>query len=45
MYMGTRNLVTTGMGNLIDPRDKAERLPWYDGTTGESSSIDEIDAA
>ncbi|RZI53879.1 MAG: M23 family metallopeptidase [Pseudonocardia sp.] len=45
MYLDTKNLVTTGMGNLIDPRSTAEALPWYDKNTGEYCSIDEIDAA
>ena len=45
MYLDTRNLVTTGMGNLIDPRPVAERLNWYDERTGEYVSIDDIDAA
>lgn len=40
MYLDTRNLVTTGMGNLIDPRGVAEALPWYDKNTSEYSSID-----
>lgn len=45
MYLNSRNLVTTGMGNLIDPRPVAERLNWYDWRTGAYVSIDEIDAA
>lgn len=45
MYLDMRNLVTTGMGNLIEPRGTAEALPWYDQNTGDTSSIDEIDAA
>lgn len=45
MYLDSRNLVTTGMGNLIDPRHVAERLNWYDWRTGQYVSIDEIQAA
>lgn len=30
MYLDIRGLVTTGMGNLIDPVEAALRLTWYD---------------
>jgi hypothetical protein len=45
MYLDKNNLVTTGMGNKIDPRSIAEALPWYDENSGSTASIDEIDAA
>ena len=45
MYLDTRNFVTTGMGNLIEPRSTAEALLWYDQNTGDTASIDEIDDA
>jgi Peptidase family M23 len=45
MYLDTSNFVTTGMGNLLEPRSTAEALPWYDQNTGDTASIDEIDEA
>lgn len=45
MYLDIRNLVTTGMGNLIDPRQAAESLPWYDEQTGYYVYVDEIVSA
>jgi hypothetical protein len=45
MYLDSRKLVTTGMGNLVDSRHVAERLNWYDWRTGQYVSIDEIQAA
>jgi murein DD-endopeptidase MepM/ murein hydrolase activator NlpD len=45
MYLDTKKLVTTGMGNLVDPRSVAEALPWYNKNTGEYCSIDEIRTA
>ncbi|WP_027156489.1 M23 family metallopeptidase [Methylobacter luteus] len=45
MYLDTRSFVTTGMGNIIEPRSTAEALPWYDQNTGDTASIDEIDDA
>lgn len=45
MYLDRRNFVTTGMGNLLEPRSTAEALPWYDQNTGDTASIDEIDDA
>ena len=31
MYLDVKGLVTTGMGNLIDPMSAALTLPWVDG--------------
>jgi GH24 family phage-related lysozyme (muramidase) len=30
MYLDTRGLVTTGQGDLIDPVEEAQKLPWLD---------------
>lgn len=44
MYLDVKGLVTTGMGNLIDPISNAESLPWKKAD-GSSASKAEIDAA
>lgn len=43
MYLDVKGLVTTGMGNLIDPIDTALALPWSDGN-GQPASQDDIAA-
>jgi hypothetical protein len=42
MYLDIRGLVTTGVGNLIDPRELAEELPWEtaDGSVAAPEQID-----
>jgi GH24 family phage-related lysozyme (muramidase) len=44
MYLDIKGLVTTGMGNLIDPIGEALRLPWK-RPDGSLASQDEIRAA
>lgn len=44
MYLDVKGLVSTGMGNLIDPISLAEPLPWKK-PDGSNASKDEIDAA
>jgi hypothetical protein len=41
MYVDRLNLVTTGMGNLIDPKENALRLPWRrpDGSLASAQEI------
>ena len=41
MYLDVRGLVTTGMGNLIDPISLATALPWQraDGSPASQSEI------
>ena len=41
MYLDVLGLVTTGMGNLIDPMSTALGLPWVDetGTQGSQNDI------
>lgn len=41
MYLDIKGLVTTGMGNLIDPVDTALPLPWRDADN-EPASLDAI---
>jgi hypothetical protein len=38
MYADIKNLVTTGIGNLIDPIEGALRLPWKHSDTSESAA-------
>lgn len=45
MYADVKNLVTTGMGNLIDPVSAALALPWKHGENGPFATQDEIIAA
>lgn len=42
MYLDVKGLVTTGMGNLIDPIDTALGLPWVHKSDGSPASQDEI---
>jgi hypothetical protein len=42
MYADVKNLVTTGIGNLIDPISSALGLPWRHRGSGELASQDEI---
>jgi hypothetical protein len=42
MYADVKNLVTTGIGNLIDPLNSALQLPWRHRATGELASGAEI---
>lgn len=42
MYLDVRGLVTTGIGNLIDPKEVALPLPWL--KEGEPATADEISA-
>jgi hypothetical protein len=44
MYLDVKGLVSTGMGNLIDPISLAEPLPWKK-SDGSKASKEEIDAA
>lgn len=44
MYLDIRRLVTTGVGNLIDPLPEAKRLPWL-RADGSAASDVEIEAA
>jgi hypothetical protein len=41
MYLDIKGLVTTGMGNLIDPVEAALQLTWHtsDGTTATSDAV------
>jgi len=41
MYLDVKRLVTTGVGNLVDPIDYAEVLPWrkLDGTLASVSEV------
>jgi len=45
MYVDDENLVTTGMGNLIDPISAALGLPWKNDADGSEATQDEITAA
>ena len=45
MYVDQENLVTTGMGNLIDPVGMATSLPWTHGDGGPPATNAEIEAA
>jgi GH24 family phage-related lysozyme (muramidase) len=45
MYADVKNLVTTGIGNLIDPINTALNLPWRHRATGELASGPEIVSA
>lgn len=45
MYVDVKNLVTTGVGNLIDPVEAALALPWKHENTGARATADEIKAA
>ena len=38
MYLDVKGLVTTGMGNLIDPVSVALTLPWQDKRTGQPAT-------
>lgn len=42
MYLDVKGLITTGVGNLIDPLPAALRLPWkrWDGTPAARSDIE-----
>jgi GH24 family phage-related lysozyme (muramidase) len=40
MYLDVKGLVTSGMGNLIDPAGAALTLPWVDGTGAAASQAD-----
>lgn len=42
MYTDVKNLVTTGMGNLIDPISSATSLTWQHGANGPVASADEV---
>lgn len=42
MYLDVKGLVTTGVGNLIDPVSEALRLPWRHQATGERASLEEV---
>lgn len=44
MYLDVKNLVTTGMGNLIDPIGAASSLPWVHKSDGSPASPEEIAA-
>lgn len=45
MYTDVKGLVTTGMGNLIDPVENALNLPWKHGVGGPAATQQEIMAA
>jgi hypothetical protein len=45
MYADQKNLITTGMGNLIDPVENALALPWTHGVNGPPATPEEIMAA
>lgn len=45
MYVDQKGLVTTGMGNLIDPVENAINLPWTHGVGGPAATQQEIIAA
>ncbi len=44
MYLDVKGLVTTGIGNLIDPVESALSLPWKHKEDGRAASPDEIRA-
>lgn len=44
MYLDILGLVTTGVGNLIDPSSEAVKLPWTIGPNGEPASREAIRA-
>lgn len=44
MYLDVKNLVTTGVGNLIDPVSAALPLPWTDKNSGASADSGTISA-
>jgi GH24 family phage-related lysozyme (muramidase) len=45
LYVDVKNLVTTGVGNLVDPLPLALQLPWKHEKTGEIATRDEVTAA
>jgi len=45
MYVDQKGLVTTGIGNLIDPVENALRLPWTHGVGGPAATPEEVMAA
>lgn len=44
MYLDVKGKVTTGIGNLIDSPEEAQRLPWVDKTTRAAADADTIAA-
>src|SRR5258708_9961472 len=45
MYLDIKGLVTTGIGDLVDPYSVAARLPWVHRLTGVSATSQEVFAA
>ncbi len=45
MYLDTKGLVTTGIGNLVKTPEAARKLPWVDTTTGKPATPEQIDQA
>jgi GH24 family phage-related lysozyme (muramidase) len=45
MYLDTKGLVTTGIGNLVKTPEAARKLPWVDTETGKPATPEQIDQA
>lgn len=44
LYLDVKGLVTTGVGNLVDPMSSAINLPWRKGVGGPLATVAEIQA-